>query len=171
MAIPKPIRWCHLVNRDTACFPGQESVDWSVAIGSVAPPNITSGSDLMKEPFTTQVTFTRFEIFFQKSAILRCDPCPHGRYVYVYANSPSPSTIQLCSVEVRGDGKSLMVQSHAVWQANMLSHLRFLPIISLSPWESLGVLFTISLIKLHFMIIFIMIVVTYYILTTCLSFL
>ena len=155
IAIPIPIRRCHLVNRSTACFPGQESVDWSVAIVSVAPTNITSGSDMMKEPFTTQVTYTRFELLFQQTAVLSCDPCPHGRYVYVYANSSSPSTIQLCEVAVRGDGKSL----HDVIPCGMTGKHIISPLSFLSCIECHWVpLFTISLIEFYFIMIFIIIV-------------
>ena len=107
MAIPIPIRRCHLVNRSLACLPGQDSVDWSVAIGSVAPTDITSGADLTKEPFTTQVTYSRSELLFERTTVLSCDPCPPGRYVYVYANSPNPLIIQLCVVKIKGERKFL----------------------------------------------------------------
>ena len=161
------------MNRSTACFPGQESVDWSVAFVSVAPQNIISGSDLMKEPFTTQVTYTRFGLLFQQTAVLSCDPCPHGRYVYVYANSSSPSTIQLCEVEVRGDGKSL----HDVTPSGLTGKHIKSPLSCFLALRVIGCSFYYFLDRFYFIMIFFIIVVTIieismpmlYFLTTCLG--
>ena len=84
----------------SACWPGHESRDCSMAVGPVAPPDITSGADLTKEPFK-QVASQ----YVPSNDLLMwtCDgPCPQGRYIYIYSNSTTPATIQICDTFLLG---------------------------------------------------------------------
>ena len=87
-----------------ACLPGHESYDWSVASGPVAPPDITSGVDLTKEPFR-QLEGELDRMADESNLVL--DSCSQGRYFYIYANSTTPATIKICMAYFEGTCKSL----------------------------------------------------------------
>ena len=76
-------------------------------MGPVAPPDITSGADLAKEPFEQMTGGGGKHLEFNFFGLM-CDPCPQGRYLYIYANSSTPSTIKICNAELYGESRSMM---------------------------------------------------------------